>query len=71
MHNLKFKDKRKKKKNKMPKTVLVTGGSGLIGQGIKMFISQNKQDENYIFLSSKDCDEKTRLMFFDLMTIRQ
>ena len=67
MHNLKFKDKRKKKKNKMPKTVLVTGGSGLIGQGIKMFISQNKQDENYIFLSSKDCDltkyEETRNIF--------
>jgi GDP-L-fucose synthase len=51
----------------MSKTVLVTGGSGLIGQGIKMFINQNKQDEKYVFLSSKDCDltkyEETKNIF--------
>ena len=36
--------------------IIVTGGSGLVGQGIKSFIEKNKQEENYIFLSSKDCD---------------
>ena len=34
--------------------IIVTGGSGLVGQGIKSFIEKNKQEENYIFLSSKD-----------------
>lgn len=51
----------------MSKIVLVTGGSGLIGQGIRMFINQNIQDEKYVFLSSKDCDltkyEETKNIF--------
>jgi dTDP-4-dehydrorhamnose reductase len=34
----------------MKKTVLVTGGSGLIGSGLKTC------NVNFIFLSSKDCD---------------
>jgi len=37
------------------KTILVTGGSGLVGQGIKNYIKNIKSD-NYIFLSSKDGD---------------
>ena len=36
------------------KTILVTGGTGLVGQAIKS-ISNNFQ-YNFIFLSSKDCD---------------
>ena len=40
----------------MKKRVLVTGGSGLVGQGIKLFIDKNKQDEEFIFISTKDCN---------------
>jgi GDP-L-fucose synthase len=51
----------------MTDTILITGGSGLIGQGIKTFVEKTKQEDNYIFLSSKDCDlrniEKTREIF--------
>ena len=36
------------------KTILITGGSGLVGTAIRT-ISQN-YDYNFIFLSSKDCD---------------
>ena len=47
------------------KTILVTGGSGLVGKAIKS-ISEN-YSYNFIFLSSKDCDlsdyEKTKLLF--------
>lgn len=45
----------------MKKTVLVTGGSGLIGSGLKTY------NVNFIFLSSKDCDlrdlTETRVVF--------
>jgi len=41
--------------------VMVTGGSGLVGMGIKMFIEQNaEKDEEWIFLSSKDGDLRVR-----------
>jgi len=47
------------------KTILVTGGSGLVGKAIKS-ISEN-YSYNFIFLSSKDCDlsdyGKTKLLF--------
>jgi GDP-L-fucose synthase len=34
--------------------ILITGGTGLIGYGIKKNI--RKKEDNYVFLSSKDCD---------------
>lgn len=41
--------------------VMVTGGSGLVGMGIKMFIEQNaEENEEWIFLSSKDGDLRVR-----------
>ena len=37
--------------------VLVTGGSGLVGQGIKTIVEQEKRDnEEFVFISSKDAD---------------
>lgn len=39
------------------KVILVTGGSGLVGHGIKIASEQNpRDDETFIFLSSKDAD---------------
>jgi len=38
------------------KKVLVTGGTGLVGQGIKLLVEKNIQDEEFIFISSKDCN---------------
>lgn len=42
-------------------TILVTGGTGLVGQGIRLALERTKDDgkqanENWIFLSSKDCN---------------
>jgi GDP-L-fucose synthase len=36
--------------------VLVTGGSGLIGSAIKDYVNENKKNEEYIFINSKDAD---------------
>ncbi len=38
--------------------ILVTGGTGLVGQGIKYIVEIEEKNENdsYIFLSSKDVD---------------
>eukprot|EP00127_Corallochytrium_limacisporum_P000808 Clim_evm94s25 gene=Clim_evmTU94s25 len=37
--------------------VLVTGGSGLVGQGIKAIVDETQpKNEEWIFMSSKDCD---------------
>ena len=38
----------------MKNTILVTGGSGLIGTGIQKYIEKNKNEDNFIFLSSTD-----------------
>lgn len=39
------------------KRVLVTGGSGLVGQAIQNIVSEeNKPDEEWIFVNSKDAD---------------
>jgi len=35
--------------------ILITGGSGLVGYGLKQIITNN-DDNEYIYLSSKDCD---------------
>lgn len=48
--------------------VVVTGGSGLVGQAIKTVVQQeNRPNEKWIFLSSKDADlknaEETRTVF--------
>jgi len=43
--------------------ILVTGGTGLVGKGIETFISTDQEalnNEEYIFLSSKDGDLKDR-----------
>ena len=45
--------------------VLVTGGSGLVGQAIKSYVSNNNNDkdnnnETWIFLSSNDGDLRDR-----------
>ena len=41
------------------KIILVTGGSGLVGQAIKKVTEENpRPDEEFIFLSSKDADLK-------------
>ena len=42
-------------------TILVTGGTGLVGHGIQLALERTKDDEkqaneNWVFLSSKDCD---------------
>ena len=39
------------------KRVLVTGGTGLVGRGIRSAVEKNpRSDEEFIFLSSKDAD---------------
>ena len=40
------------------KKILVTGGSGLVGMGIKAIIEseEKRDDEEWLFLSSKDAD---------------
>ena len=40
------------------KVVLVTGGTGLVGQAIRMVVSQeqNTHSEEFVFISSKDAD---------------
>ncbi|XP_076256388.1 GDP-L-fucose synthase-like protein [Rhynchophorus ferrugineus] len=50
------------------KTILVTGGSGLVGKAIQTVVqSEEQQDEKWIFLSSKDADlcdyEATKSIF--------
>eukprot|EP00618_Florenciella_parvula_P032850 CAMPEP_0119477914 /NCGR_PEP_ID=MMETSP1344-20130328/7883_1 /TAXON_ID=236787 /ORGANISM="Florenciella parvula, Strain CCMP2471" /LENGTH=363 /DNA_ID=CAMNT_0007512021 /DNA_START=717 /DNA_END=1808 /DNA_ORIENTATION=- len=48
---------------KKERVVLVTGGSGLVGQGIKSFIATDAEaaaNEEWVFLSSKDGDLKSR-----------
>lgn len=45
------------------KRILVTGGSGLVGQAVKWIVDNEtdprfgkKSDEQWIFLTSKECD---------------
>lgn len=41
------------------KIILVTGGSGLVGQAIRQVTEQDpKENETFIFLSSKEADLK-------------
>jgi GDP-L-fucose synthase len=41
--------------------VMVTGGSGLVGQAIRMHVEQNPRDnETWVFLSSRDGDLRDR-----------
>ena len=44
--------------NSNKKVVLVTGSSGLVGWGIKtsLYAETDKQNEEWVFLSSKDGD---------------
>ena len=42
-------------------TILVTGGSGLVGQAIKSYTDEHKlPGETWVFLSSKDGDLRVR-----------
>jgi len=38
------------------KTILVTGGTGLVGHAIQSLVQSQSLDSKWIFLSSKDCD---------------
>ena len=40
------------------KKVLVTGGTGLVGRAIRKIVEteEKRDDEKWVFLSSKDCD---------------
>lgn len=40
------------------KVIMVTGGTGLVGMAIKQIVEteENREDEEWIFLSSKDAD---------------
>jgi GDP-L-fucose synthase len=40
----------------MPKKVLVTGGSGLVGQAIRACVEQDSEYDEWVFLSSADAD---------------
>ena len=41
----------------MKKTILITGGTGLIGNGLQKYISKKyKGNDTFIYLSSKECD---------------
>lgn len=41
----------------VPKVILVTGGTGLVGRAIQKVVEEEKRkDERWIFLSSKDAD---------------
>lgn len=41
----------------MPKRILVTGGTGLVGKAIETVVNQEKfPDEEWIFIGSKDAD---------------
>jgi len=49
----------KRQKTSSPITVLVTGGSGLVGQAIKAVVEESPdkyEGQNWVFLSSKDAD---------------
>jgi GDP-L-fucose synthase len=49
----------KRRKSASPITVLVTGGSGLVGQAIKAVVEESPdkyEGQNWVFLSSKDAD---------------
>lgn len=59
------------KKQKTERVVLVTGGTGLVGKGIQLALEEDgykkKDDEKWVFLSSKDGDlrkmEDTKAIF--------
>ncbi len=40
--------------------ILVTGGTGLVGHGIQLYLEQGhkRENEEWVFLSSKDCNLK-------------
>ncbi|KAM9960258.1 hypothetical protein ACTFIW_009386 [Dictyostelium discoideum] len=43
------------------RTVLVTGGSGLVGKGIEKYVKEtDKSDDVWVFMKSSDCDLKSR-----------
>ena len=51
-------------------TIMVTGGSGLVGQAIKSYVDTGgkKEGETWVFLSSKDgdlCDRKATDAIFE------
>ena len=48
----------------MSEVIIVTGGTGLVGQAIAEIIKlEKKENENWIFLSSKDGDLRYLLIY--------
>lgn len=45
-----------------PQVVMVTGGSGLVGQAIRLYVEQSgaRANETWVYLSSKDGDIRNR-----------
>ena len=45
-----------------PQVVMVTGGSGLVGEAIRLYVEQSgaRANETWVFLSSKDGDLRNR-----------
>lgn len=51
----------------MRKKILVTGGTGLVGKGVEHAVSQDRRvDEEWVFLSSNDCDLTSMQQTMDL-----
>ena len=40
------------------KKIIITGGTGLVGRGIQKIVEteEKRDDEEWVFLSSKDCN---------------
>lgn len=55
------------------KRILVTGGTGLVGSAIKHVVEnendQKRDDEQFFFISSKDCDLKSLVSFVNNRTM--
>jgi GDP-L-fucose synthase len=53
------------------KKILVTGASGLVGRSIQNLIAKNKNESEWIFISSKDCDlsnfQETQSLFKNIL----
>lgn len=49
-----------------PKVVLVTGGTGLVGKAIETVVKEeDKPNEKWIFIGSKDCDLRYGLIYME------
>ena len=51
------------------KTILVTGGTGMVGNSLQLENSHHDDKYNWVFLSSKDCDLRERINVFELFKL--